>query len=138
MLVRKLGDLLPKTVVPVTLSPGFCLSGLRRNATGEIADQFKKMEETNAYTSEEGSRHIIFSAIGGKDEELRGAFISESSIPIELPDWMLSEEGKKAEDKIWVSMVPAYFFKAVEADIGDQSRLRCSPFLASLITESLE
>ncbi|KAE9406207.1 short-chain dehydrogenase [Gymnopus androsaceus JB14] len=108
MLVRKLVELLPKTVVPVTLSPGFCLSGLRRNATGEIAVQFKKMEETFAYTSEEGSRHIIFSAIGGTDEELRGAFISESWIPLELPDWMLSQEGKKAEDKIWTEMLTLF------------------------------
>ncbi|KAE9398569.1 NAD(P)-binding protein [Gymnopus androsaceus JB14] len=91
MLVRKLAEHLPQNVVPVTLSPGFCVSGLRRWAVGEVAEQFKKMEDESAYTSEEGSRHIIYSAIGGKDEELRGAFMSYLE-PAEISAWMLKVE----------------------------------------------
>ncbi|KAE9398573.1 short-chain dehydrogenase [Gymnopus androsaceus JB14] len=95
MLVHKLAEHLPKNIVPVALNPGYCLSGLQQAA------RYKKMEDEFAYTSEEGSRQIIYSAIGGKDEELRGAFTSYSQV-LEVSDWMLSEEGKKAEDKTWV------------------------------------
>ncbi|KAE9392292.1 NAD(P)-binding protein [Gymnopus androsaceus JB14] len=107
MLVRKLAEHLPQNIVPVTLSPGFCVSGLRRWAVGEVAEQFKKMEDESAYTSEEGSRHIIYSAIGGKDKELRGAFMSYLE-PVEISAWMLSDEGKKAEDKTWVEMIELF------------------------------
>jgi len=107
MLVHKLAELLPTNIVPVALNPGFCLSGLRRDAEGERAASFKQMEDEFAYTSEEGSRQIIYSAIGGKDEELRGAFTSYSQV-LEVSDWILSEEGKKAEDKIWVEMIDLF------------------------------
>ncbi|KAE9392295.1 short-chain dehydrogenase [Gymnopus androsaceus JB14] len=99
MLVHKLAELLPTNIVPVALNPGFCLSGLRRDAEGERAAKFQ--------TNGEGSRQIIYSAIGGKDEELRGAFTSYSQV-LEISDWMLSEEGKKAEDKIWVEMIDLF------------------------------
>ncbi|KAE9392310.1 short-chain dehydrogenase [Gymnopus androsaceus JB14] len=107
MLVHKLAELLPKNIVPVALNPGFCLSGLRREVEGEQATRYKQMEDEFAYTSEEGSRQIIYSAIGGKDEELRGAFTSYSQV-LEISDWMLSEEGKKAEDKTWVEMIELF------------------------------
>lgn len=103
MFVHKLAELLPKNIVPVSLNPGFCSSGLRREAEGEKATRYKQMEDEFAYTSEEGSRQIVYSAIGGKDEKLRGKFISYSRV-LEVSDWMLSEEGKKAEDKIWVCL----------------------------------
>ncbi|KAJ3780032.1 hypothetical protein GGU11DRAFT_779093 [Lentinula aff. detonsa] len=107
MLVHKLAALLPKSIVPVSLNPGFCLSGLRRKHDGEEAERFKKMEDEFAYTSEEGSRQIIYAAIGGKDEELRGAFTSYSRV-LEVSDWMLSEEGKRAEDKTWTEMLDIF------------------------------
>ncbi|KAF9071563.1 hypothetical protein BDP27DRAFT_1321956, partial [Rhodocollybia butyracea] len=91
----------------VALNPGFCLSGLRRRATGAYAERFKKMEDEFVYTSEEGSRQIIYAAIGGTDEELRGAFTSYSQVA-EVSEWMLSEEGKEAEDKIWDEMLELF------------------------------
>ncbi|KAJ3863526.1 MAG: hypothetical protein NXY57DRAFT_1001009 [Lentinula lateritia] len=107
MLVNKLAALLPQNIVPVALNPGFCVSGLRRKSRGEEAERFKKMEDDFAYTSEEGSRQIIYAAIGGKDEELRGKFTSYSQV-LEISDWMLSEEGKKAEDKTWNEMLEIF------------------------------
>ncbi|KAJ4473610.1 hypothetical protein J3R30DRAFT_3406515 [Lentinula aciculospora] len=107
MLVHKLAALLPNTTVPVALNPGYCLSDLRRKASGEEAKRYKQMEDEFAYTSEEGSRQIVFAAIGGKDEELRGAFTSYSKV-CEISDWMLSEEGKKAEDKTWTEMLELF------------------------------
>ncbi|KAJ3766569.1 hypothetical protein FB446DRAFT_676389 [Lentinula raphanica] len=105
MFVRKLATLLPNNIVPVSLNPGFCVSGLRRkHENGEEAERFKKMEDEFGYTSEEGSRQIIYAAIGGKDQELRGAFTSYSQV-LEISDWMLSDEGKKAEEKTWTEML---------------------------------
>ncbi|KAF5347455.1 hypothetical protein D9757_013827 [Collybiopsis confluens] len=102
MLVRKLAALLPQNIIPVALNPGYCISGLRRDAKGEQAAKYQAMEDEFAYTSEEGSRQIIFSAIGGKDngQELRGEFTSYSRV-LEVSDWLLSAQGKNAEDKIW-------------------------------------
>ncbi|KAJ3824048.1 hypothetical protein F5880DRAFT_1647949 [Lentinula raphanica] len=105
MFVRKLATLLPDNIVPVSLNPGFCVSGLRRkHENGDEAERFKKMEDEFGYTSEEGSRQIIYAAIGGKDQELRGAFTSYSQV-LEISDWMLSDEGKKAEEKTWTEML---------------------------------
>ncbi|KIK61666.1 hypothetical protein GYMLUDRAFT_165742 [Collybiopsis luxurians FD-317 M1] len=109
MLVRKLAAILPKSIIPVTLNPGYCVSGLRRQHEGEEAARMKQMEDDFAYTSEEGSRQIVFSAVGGKDDglELRGEFTSYSQV-LEVSDWLLSEKGKKAEDKIWNEMLELF------------------------------
>jgi hypothetical protein len=103
MLVDKLAALLPQSVVPLGVNPGFSVSGLSRGAKGERAERFKKMvADYHAYTSEQGSRHVVYAAHGGKNEEVRGAFVSFKLEVQELPDWMLNEEGKTARDKIWV------------------------------------
>ncbi|KAF9069755.1 short-chain dehydrogenase [Rhodocollybia butyracea] len=107
MLVNKLTALLPLNIVPVALSPGFCISGLRRNIQGEAAERYKRMEDQIAYTSEEGSRLILHAALAGRNEEIRGTFLSYLK-PHELPDHMLSEEGKRTEDKIWNEMLELF------------------------------
>lgn len=104
MLVHKLAEFLPEYIAPVSLNPGYCISNLYREMEGERAAMFKRMNDEFAYTSEEGSRQIIYAAIGGKDEELRGKFTSYSHV-MEISDWMLSEEGKKVEDKTWVCLI---------------------------------
>ncbi|KAF9069760.1 short-chain dehydrogenase [Rhodocollybia butyracea] len=106
-LVHKLAALLPKNIIPVSLNPGFCLSGLRRHASGALAEQYDKMDAEFAYTSEEGSRQIVYAAIGGTDEEVRGAFTSYSQV-LGVPDWILSEDGKKAQDKTWDEMLELF------------------------------
>lgn len=89
------------------VNPGFCISELRRNITDPArVEQFQKMEREVGIPTEEGSRHIVYGAVGGADEEekLRGQFISLSRIE-EVSDYVLSEDGKAAEEKIWVSFL---------------------------------
>lgn len=62
------------------------------------------MEVTLARTTEEGSRQLIWAAIGHEDkkDELHGAYISFAEVS-EPSDFVLSEQGKFAQDKLWVS-----------------------------------
>ena len=62
------------------------------------------MEKALARTSEEGSRQVVWAAVGEADtpDTLRGAYISLARVS-EPSDYVLSEEGKKAQDKLWVS-----------------------------------
>ncbi|KAF8163976.1 hypothetical protein BJ912DRAFT_1097089 [Pholiota molesta] len=55
-----------------------------------------------ARTTEEGSRQLIWAAIGHEDkkDELRGAYISLAEVS-EPSDFVLSEQGKIAQDKLW-------------------------------------
>jgi retinol dehydrogenase-12 len=57
-------------------------------------------------TAEQGSRQLIWAAVGlpesGSLDELRGSYISRASIE-EPSDFVLGVEGKKREDKLFVS-----------------------------------
>jgi retinol dehydrogenase-12 len=57
-----------------------------------------------ARTTEQGSRQLIWACIGGKDniDQLRGAYISSMQIR-EPSDFVVGEEGKRAQTKLWVS-----------------------------------
>ena len=89
------------------VNPGFCLSELRRSID---QGQFRELEKT-ARTSEEGSRQILFCAIGPDptrldDAEvvkaLKGGYVTNNSV--ENPSaWVLSEEGARVQEKVWVS-----------------------------------
>lgn len=91
-------------VIVNTVDPGFCYSELRRDVANLY---FWILEKLVAQTAEEGSRQLIWAAIGvpgGKEsslDELRGAFISLTNIH-EPADFVLGEEGKKRENKLWV------------------------------------
>jgi hypothetical protein len=62
------------------------------------------LDRTIASTSEEGSRQLVYAAVGEKADEkkMRGAFISWGRVE-EVSDFVLSEEGTKVQDRIWVS-----------------------------------
>ncbi|KAH9478463.1 Short chain dehydrogenase sol3 [Psilocybe cubensis] len=61
---------------------------------------------TKPRTSEQGSRQFVWAAIGGEErkDELRGAYISLAQVT-EPSDYILSEEGKFAQDKIWEDLI---------------------------------
>ena len=61
------------------------------------------MEKALARTSEEGSRQLIWAAVGGEDQldQMRGAYISLAQIS-EASDFVISGEGKACQDKLWV------------------------------------
>ncbi|KAF5345779.1 hypothetical protein D9758_011883 [Tetrapyrgos nigripes] len=104
--MRALDSRLPQTPPPVlfvTVSPGFCHSSLRRNLEpGPLLERMEKMLAI-AFTTEEGSRQLVFGAVADEEEnKLRAskAFIMKSKLQ-EPSDWVLSEDGKRAEEKIW-------------------------------------
>ena len=62
----------------------------------------------DAKTSEEGSRSVIYAALGPegatRDELkiLRGGYVSEAKLD-EASEWVLTEDGKWAQEEAWVS-----------------------------------
>ena len=68
------------------------------------------MELVLARTSEQGSRQLIWASIGGKDnvDQLRGAYISSMQIQ-EPSDFVVTEEGKHAQTKLWVNNHLSYY-----------------------------
>ena len=93
-----------KPLIVNAVNPGFCQSAFRRNWKGLNAWLVWPMEIFLARTTEQGSRQLIWACIGGKDnvEELRGAYISSMQVR-ESSDFAVSEEGNRAQTKIWVN-----------------------------------
>jgi hypothetical protein len=62
------------------------------------------LEALLARTTEEGSRQLLWAAIGGagREFELRGAYVSKASIQ-EVSDYALSDEGAAVQTRLWVS-----------------------------------
>uniref|UniRef100_A0A8H7XYR4 NAD(P)-binding protein n=1 Tax=Psilocybe cubensis TaxID=181762 RepID=A0A8H7XYR4_PSICU len=105
---RALNDRLHRLPLIVNApNPGFCASGLLRSYTtlGQKI-KFWFMNLLLARTSEQGSRQFVWAAIGGEErkDELRGAYISLAQVT-EPSDYILSEEGKFAQDKIWEDLI---------------------------------
>jgi len=62
----------------------------------------KIMEALLARTTEEGSRQLLWAAIGGtgRESELRGGYVSKSELQ-EVSDFVLSDEGAVVQTRIW-------------------------------------
>ncbi|KAK7044161.1 hypothetical protein VNI00_007881 [Paramarasmius palmivorus] len=102
---RALQKRLTKTKPTITvncLNPGFCLSEFRREMGAFMASFNWLMEKSLAFTTEEGSRQLVYAAIAEKDKEdrMKGAYISSSDV-VEPSDDVVSEEGAKIEDRLW-------------------------------------
>ncbi|KAG6856249.1 hypothetical protein H0H87_006108 [Tephrocybe sp. NHM501043] len=84
------------------VNPGLCYSELRRDISGISAWSIWIMEKFLARTSEEGSRQLVWAAVGGKDDEdkLRGAYVDGLRI-VEASDFAVGEEGHVVQDKLW-------------------------------------
>ena len=93
-----------KPLIVNTVDPGFCHSELARNMTGIGAWTMWLRKLLLARTTEQGSRQLVWACISGKDnvDQLRGAYISSMAIR-EPSDTVVSEEGKRAQDKLWVN-----------------------------------
>ena len=93
-----------KPLIVNAVNPGFCHSELTRHATGSKAWVAWLMKKLLARSTEQGSRQLIWACIGGKDniDELRGAYISSMRVQ-EPSDFVVSEEGKLAQTKLWVN-----------------------------------
>jgi retinol dehydrogenase-12 len=101
--VRAFDAHLSSPVVTINAAnPGFCYSELRRQFHGVMSIAIGIFEGLFALTSEQGSRVIIRAAIWHKkDEELRGEYITTENVE-EPSDYVLSEEGHIAQERIWV------------------------------------
>jgi retinol dehydrogenase-12 len=106
--VRALNEHLASStpLVVDAVSPGYCYSELRRNFTGIMAVVSWIQERLLAFTAEEGSRQLVFGALGYEDhpEKLRGAYVSASSIT-EVSDFVLSPMGARVQDRLWVCLI---------------------------------
>jgi len=103
-IVRALADHLAHTpIIPVNPNPGYCYSGLRRNLSPFAAALDKLMEKLLARTTEQGSRDLVFAAIGGEDG-LRGAYTNLASVA-EPSDFVLSEAGQDMQKRAWAESV---------------------------------
>jgi len=104
---RELSErLCDKPLIVNTVNPGLCHSELGRHATGLTAWMGWLFKNLLARSTEQGSRQFIWACIGGKDnvEELRGAYISSMKVQ-EPSDSVVSEEGKRAQTKLWDALI---------------------------------
>ncbi|KAJ8074042.1 hypothetical protein PM082_012333 [Marasmius tenuissimus] len=99
--MRALQPHLPN-ITCTSVGPGFCESDLTRHVTGQQAEAIAKMKEEFAYNSEEGGRQLLYAGIGERDREneMRGGWVAFSEIS-ECSDFLLGEEGKRLEAKVW-------------------------------------
>lgn len=72
------------------VNPGYCYSQLRRSLSGIQAVFDHLSERALAFTTEEGSRQLVFGAVGEQEhpEKLRGEFISNCKVT-ESSDFVL-------------------------------------------------
>ncbi|KAG2112709.1 uncharacterized protein F5147DRAFT_759577 [Suillus discolor] len=109
LFVRALTDRL-QSVTPlsaVAVNPGYCYSQLRRVWYETTTFSVSKIalaiqERLLAWTAEQGSRQLIFAAVGGRDNEenMKGGYVSLGRI-VEVADFVLSDEGHKMQDIVW-------------------------------------
>ena len=61
------------------------------------------MAITLGRTAEQGSRQLVWAAVGGAGREfdLRGAYVNKADIH-EVSDYILSDDGAVAQRRIWV------------------------------------
>ncbi|KJA28436.1 hypothetical protein HYPSUDRAFT_33824 [Hypholoma sublateritium FD-334 SS-4] len=107
LFARALSDRLrQKSLIVNSVSPGFCISEFRRTFSGFQSVVNWLMEKTLARSTEEGSRQLVWAAVGGADklDDLRGAYISLATVE-ESSDYVISQEGRQAQTKLWEALV---------------------------------
>lgn len=89
----------------ISANPGLCASELRRNVTeGSKILAFAEwlLVKVFGYTGEEGSRQLVYAAVGGED--LNGQYIERSKIT-EPSDFVIGNDGKILQEQYWVSIL---------------------------------
>ena len=102
---REFASRLPKDspLVINTVNPCFCISGLRRNVPLSHAIIFWFWDRFLSWSTERGSRQLVFAALGNKENpnELKGSYITSSRV-VEPSDYVISDEGDKVQKQLWV------------------------------------
>ncbi|KAH9965253.1 hypothetical protein BC827DRAFT_1265279 [Russula dissimulans] len=121
--VRELRNRLPinSPVIVISVNPGYCKSQLRRNLPLPVRMFAKGMEAVLARTTEEGSRQLLWAAIGGTGREfvLRGGYVNKANLQ-EVSDYVLSDEGAVVQTRIWEESVE--ILSRVEPRFGSNVR----------------
>ena len=90
-------------MIVTAANPGYCKSELRRNFpfARRVVDIIR--EVFLARTTEEGSRQLVWAAVGGagREFELHGGYVSMANLQ-EVSDYVLSDEGAVAQTRLWV------------------------------------
>lgn len=91
-------------IIVNTVNPGYCHSNLSRNMPSIVIMLDKLAKWIFARTTEQGSRSLVWAAIGGDEDrdKLRGAYVALCQVS-EASDYVLSDGGKRAQDVLWVS-----------------------------------
>jgi retinol dehydrogenase 12 len=90
-------------VIVTAVNPGFCKSQLGRNLSLVYRVLGEIMKALLARTTEEGSRQLVWAAVGdaGREFELRGGYVNKANLQ-EVSDYALSDEGTVVQARIWV------------------------------------
>jgi retinol dehydrogenase 12 len=103
--VRELTKKLPANspVIVTAVNPGYCKSQLARYLSPVQRILSKIVEALLARTAEEGSRQLVWAAVGsaGREFELRGGYVSMANLQ-EVSDYALSDEGAVVQTRLWV------------------------------------
>lgn len=122
------------SIIVNCLDPGYCTSELRRKSPKGATPDSNTLAE---HTTEEGSRQLVWAAIGGvgRESELRGAYIAISDIE-EPSDFVIGDEGAVAQKRVWVSPAICNLVHAAQLIfiLARMIRLRsCQRFLAGFL-----
>ena len=103
--VRELTKKLPANspVIVTAVNPGFCKSQLGRDLSPVYRFFGRIMHTLLARTTEQGSRQLVWAAVGGagREFELRGGYVNMANLQ-EVSDYALSEEGAVMQTRVWV------------------------------------
>ena len=104
-------------LIPAAACPGYCSSNLIQNGLQEFSYIYAwLMDKTLSRPVEHGSRQLLLAALGPDGDfgsqdvyKLKEAFVMHSSLR-EPSDFVLSPEGRKVQDRLWVSRTLYYAF----------------------------
>jgi retinol dehydrogenase-12 len=93
-------------LVAACVNPGFCYSGLRRNAPRLVLVRFAIMDLLLGRAAAEGGKTLVWGALAGHGDasardSLKGAYMSNCKAA-EPSDFVLSPEGRETERRLWV------------------------------------
>ncbi|KAJ6508960.1 short-chain dehydrogenase [Mycena sanguinolenta] len=107
LFVRALNDRVATStpLVVNAVNPGFCISNIRNEFSGMQAVVDVLMNKTIALPTEAGSRQLVWAAVGGSPESLRGQYITLWQKVDEVSDYILSPEGVQVQERIWKELL---------------------------------
>ncbi|KII83704.1 hypothetical protein PLICRDRAFT_180056 [Plicaturopsis crispa FD-325 SS-3] len=104
LFTRALSDHLGASFPVVAVDPGYCHSELRREIGFPLSALNKLIEYICCHPAEEGSRQLVYAAVGGSDAEMHAAYIALSKVK-EVSDFALGEKGVEAQKRVWDELI---------------------------------